>query len=85
MRDVVEIAIRSGLPEHQDLTHDIKHNASRYKTPRGEKPNRYSGLMLRTRDIANRVNHRQHDQSECKRHFHMRYAAVAGIAGWIFE
>ena len=61
------------------LTHDIRNYASCFKPPCGEKPDRHGGINVRTRDVSNRVNHRQHDEAESKCHSHMRHRA-AGYA-----
>ena len=61
------------------LTHDIRNNASRLKTTSSKKTDRHGGINVRTRNVSNRVNHRQHDEAKSKCHSHMRHRA-AGYA-----
>ena len=58
------------------MTDDIRENAACFKAARREKPNRHGGINVRTRDVTNRIDHRQDDEAESKRHSHVRNRAT---------
>ena len=74
-----EIAARTRRKSTSTLTRHIREDAARFQSPCGEKPNRHGGIDVRTRNVSNRVNHRQDDEAKSKCHSHVRHCA-AGYA-----
>src|SRR4029453_11123598 len=69
----------TGRESTSTLTRHIRDDAACFKPPRREKPNRHGGIYVRTRNISNRINHRQYNEAKSKCHSDMRNRA-AGYA-----
>ena len=55
---------KTGHESTSTLTRDIREDAACFRPPSDEKPNRHGGIYVRTRNVSNRVNHRQHDETK---------------------